>query len=286
MNFLHLLRPHQWLKNSFVFIGIIFGHAFENNILLEKAFLAFLAFCLMASSVYIYNDIVDCPQDKLHPSKKKRHLAAGKFSIKSASFIAVLLFLFSISLALMASVDVAMIIFAYFLLNIAYTQILKHVVILDVFCISAGFMLRIFAGTFGIGIPPSAWLLFCGFVLTLFLGFTKRRAEGFSSEDNPFLTRAVLKDYNKLFLDKIIGIMASCTIISYALYTMSPETIAVHHTINLIYTVPFVIYGIFRYLYILHKKTGGEDTAMDLMSDRQFMLAVAGWLLMVTYMII
>jgi 4-hydroxybenzoate polyprenyltransferase len=284
MSWFSLLRPHQWVKNSFVFIGILFSHAFIDMLLLEKATLAFFAFCLVSSCVYIYNDIIDYPQDKLHPTKKNRPLALGKINPKVAMGMAILLFLLSLSVGLIASERVALFIILYFLLNMAYTHVLKKVVIIDVFCISAGFILRILAGTTGIGIMPSGWLLFCGLTLTLFLGFTKRRAETTLTE-NPILSRAVLKEYGRDFLDKMIVIMASCTILSYALYTMSPETIHYHQTQNLIYTVPFVVYGIFRYLYLLHRKRGGEDTAMDLMKDKSFMLAVLGWLLMVVYMI-
>lgn len=285
MMWLRLLRPHQWIKNSFVFIGIFFAHAFANSLLFEKALFAFVAFCLMSSAVYIYNDIIDYPQDRLHATKKNRPLASEKITLKAAVMITMFLFWCAIGVAFFASNTVVSIITSYFLLNMAYTHFLKRIVIIDVFCISAGFMLRILAGTAGVGITPSAWLLFCGLTLTLFLGFAKRRAEVSWLAENPFLARAVLKEYGQVFLDKMISIMASCTIMGYALYTMSPETIQYHQTQNLIYTVPFVIYGIFRYLYLLHRKKGGEDTAMDLIKDKPFMIAVAGWLAMIIYMI-
>ena len=288
MNLIRLLRPHQWIKNLFVFAGLFFAHAWYDSTLVESVILAFIAFCLMSSSVYIYNDLIDCPGDKLHPIKKHRPLASQKTSLKTAIILAILLFLSSLILSLISSYQVAMIIFSYFCLNIIYTHYLKHIVILDVFAISAGFMLRILAGTIGVNIPPSPWLMFCGLMITLFLGFTKRRAEGFVLQATDFASRKVLREYNTIFLDKMIGITASCSIIGYGLYTLSPDTIRVHHTANLIYTIPFVIYGIFRYLYLLHQKTAqsmGEDTSKDLLTDMPLMITVLLWVLMTFYMI-
>ena len=200
------------------------------------------------------------------------------FPNRHAVILGILLFFLSIIIVFYNSYMALLFLLAYFLLNIAYTHYLKNWVIIDVFSISAGFMLRIFAGTLGLNIPPSGWLLFCGFSLTLFLGFTKRRAELISGHNMPeYPARKVLKNYDPLFLDKLISIMASCSIISYGLYTMSPETIRIHHTQNLIYTVPLVIYGIFRYLFLLHQTrsfhtSAGEDTAKDLLTDKKLIV--------------
>jgi 4-hydroxybenzoate polyprenyltransferase len=278
--FIRLLRPHQWIKNLFVFAGLFFAHAWVDLRLVESALIVFMAFCFMSSSVYIYNDLIDYPQDRLHPVKRHRLLASQKISLSIARVTTLLLLIAALTLALTASYPVAIIILSYFCLNIVYTHYLKHVVILDVFAISAGFMLRILAGTTGLHIPPSPWLMFCGFMITLFLGFTKRRAEGFVLEETHFSSRPVLKEYNTIFLDKMIGITASCSIIGYGLYTLSPETIRVHHTTNLIYTIPFVIYGIFRYIYLLHQKAAqsrGEDTSKDLFTDLPLIMTVLLW---------
>jgi len=275
---LQLLRPHQWVKNGFVLVGIIFGHEFFTVQLLISAIIATLAFCLLSSSVYIYNDIIDRKEDENHPIKKNRPLASKFVSLKTAITLLLLLLLTGILLGSSISVQVTLFLISYFILNVLYSHWLKNIVILDVFTISAGFMLRILTGTIGLHIFPSPWLIFCGLSLTLFLGFTKRRAEIYHSVS----PRKILKQYSAVFLDKMIVITASCSIITYALYTMNPETQAVHHTKNLIYTIPFVIYGIFRYLYLLHDEKPhqqhGEDTAKDLLLDQQLLLAVSCWL--------
>lgn len=276
-----LLRPHQWIKNIFVLTGLIFANAWSDVHTVFSVFLATLAFCFMSSAVYIYNDIVDLEQDKLHPAKKHRPLPSGKISFSAAQGLLTFLFLLGVGLGFVVSWQADAILFGYFILNVGYTHYFKHVVILDVFSISMGFMLRILAGTVGVGIAPSEWLLFCGLMITLFLGFTKRRAESKLMGKDLHFTREVLNDYNHIFLDKMIGITASCSIIGYGLYTMSEQTAMTHHTQNLIYTLPFVIYGIFRYLYLLHRAVDhqGEDMAKDLVKDKHLLVTFVLWLL-------
>jgi 4-hydroxybenzoate polyprenyltransferase len=162
-------------------------------------------------------------------------------------------------------------------MNIAYSFALKNVVILDVFIIAAGFILRILAGTLGIGVPPSQWLIVCSLLLTLFLGFTKRRSEMLSLSADYLTHRKALLHYNAALLDKLIGICACGAIMCYSLYTMSPETARLHGTSNLIYTIPFVIYAMFRYLYLLHAKHVGTDTSRELVRDPHLIVAVLGW---------
>jgi 4-hydroxybenzoate polyprenyltransferase len=170
-------------------------------------------------------------------------------------------------------------------INIAYSLHLKHVVILDVFIIAAGFMLRILAGTTGVGIAPSQWLLLCGLMMALFLGFAKRRAELYAMTDDGPSHRRVLGHYTPVLLDKMIVVTATCVILTYSLYTMSPATIQFHHTESLIFTVPFVIYGIFRYIYSLHQKTAGSDPALQIFSDPHLLLSIIGWLLVTLWLI-
>jgi 4-hydroxybenzoate polyprenyltransferase len=276
-----LLRPHQWIKNIFVLTGLIFANAWTDFPVVLSVLLATTAFCLMSSAVYIYNDSVDIDQDRLHPTKKNRPLPSGKISISVARLILGLLFIFAVGLGFIVSWQAAVILLSYFVLNLAYTHSLKHIVILDVFAISMGFMLRILAGTVGVGISPSQWLLFCGLMITLFLGFTKRRAESKLMRKDLHFTREVLKEYNQIFLDKMIVITASCSVIGYGLYTMSSQTIVAHHTQNLIYTLPFVVYGIFRYLYLLHRavENTGEDMAKDLVRDKHLLVTFLLWLI-------
>jgi 4-hydroxybenzoate polyprenyltransferase len=174
-------------------------------------------------------------------------------------------------------------VFAYMLVNTGYSLRWKHIVIVDVFLIASGFMLRLLTGTLGLGIAPSAWLLLCGFMITLFLGFTKRRSEMLTLEalngagNGRLSTRKVLDDYSPVMIEQFMSVSAACTIISYCLYTVSPETMARHHTQKLIATAPFVVYGIFRYLYLLHRERRGADTARDLVTDPHMLVVCAGW---------
>jgi 4-hydroxybenzoate polyprenyltransferase len=274
---LRLMRPHQWVKNAFVFVGLLFGHAWHDPHLVTQAVTAFVAFCLVSSAIYTINDIVDIEQDKHHPKKCKRPLASGSVSVPAAVILAVLLGVLGLALAYNASQIVLLILIGYALMNIAYSLRLKHVVILDVFIIATGFMLRILAGTLGIGIPPSQWLLLCGLMVTLFLGFSKRRAEIIALTEDKATHRKVLEHYSPVLLDKMIGVTAAGLIMSYSLYTMNADTIRIHNTANLIYTVPFVMYGVFRYIYLLHHQNRGGDTAQDLVRDPHLFVVVGAW---------
>lgn len=278
LDLLRLMRPHQWVKNAFVFTGLLFGHAWHDPNLVTHVMLAFTAFCLVSSAVYVFNDIIDVEQDRLHPKKSSRPLASGRIGITSAAVLAGVLVVSGFVLAYCASPVVLVILLGYAVMNIAYSLRLKHVVILDVFIIATGFMLRILAGTLGVGIPPSQWLLLCGLMVTLFLGFSKRRAEILALAEDKAAHRKVLEHYSAVLLDKMIGITASGVILSYSLYTMNADTIRIHGTPNLIYTVPFVIYGVFRYIYLLHHQSRGGDPSHDLLRDPHLFVAVGAWL--------
>ena len=268
--YLKLLRPYQWVKSGFVFVGLLFGHGWQQPLLVQRVVLAAAAFALAASAVYVLNDLVDRERDRQHPQKRSRPLASGAVSVRAA-----------LLLAGAVSMAVLWIVIGYALLNVAYSMGLKHVVLLDVFIIAAGFMLRILAGTLGVGIAPSHWLLLCGLLLTLFLGFAKRRAELNALAGRGGSHRKVLDDYDPVLLDLLIGICAAGAIVSYSLYTVSAETVAMHGTTNLIYSVPFVIYGVFRYLFLLHRRSGGGDPSAALLQDAHLLIAFAGWLLTV-----
>ncbi len=279
--FIKLLRPHQWVKSGFVFVGLLFGHASSNGPLVHSVLFAAAAFALAASAIYVLNDLADRERDRAHPEKCHRPLASGAVSVPQALFLAAFCLLAALLLANVASTTVLLIVLVYVALNVAYSLGLKHVVLLDVFIISAGFMLRILAGTLGVGIAPSHWLLLCGLMLTLFLGFAKRRAELNVMDDRAGSHRQVLDDYDPVLLDQLIGICAAGTIVSYSLYTVSAETVVMHGTANLIYTVPFVIYGVFRYLFLLHRRGGGGDPAAVLLRDAHLLGAFGGWLVAV-----
>jgi 4-hydroxybenzoate polyprenyltransferase len=285
IDLLRLMRPHQWVKNAFVFTGLMFGHAWHDPGLVIKVLLAFGGFCLVSSAVYVFNDMVDREQDRCHPKKCLRPLASGQVSLSSAVMLAILLATVGFLLACFSSLTVLGILVGYALMNLAYSLRLKHVVILDVFIIATGFMLRILAGTLGVGIAPSQWLLLCGLMVTLFLGFTKRRAEIIALVADKAAHRKVLEHYSPVLLDKMIGITASGLIMSYSLYSMNAETIRIHGTPNLIYTVPFVMYGVFRYIYLLHHQSRGGDPSHDLVRDLHLFMVVGAWLVVTIVLI-
>ena len=280
---LRLMRPHQWIKNGFVFLGVVFGHAWNDPAMVADVLLLFAAFCLASSAVYVMNDIADRSADRLHPAKRLRPIAQGDVGIAAACAFGIALALAGAGLAARVSLPALVTVGAYVALNVAYSAGLKHVAILDVFIISAGFMLRILAGTTGLGIPPSKWLLLCGLTLTLFLGFGKRRAELLSvtatgDSDGASGHRVSLDGYSRTLLDVLITVSVACSAIGYALYSVDTDTVALHGTDKLILTLPFVLYGLFRYLQVMYVKGGGGDPAWDVLHDPHLIVTTLGWL--------
>jgi len=288
---IRLMRPYQWVKNGFVLVGIVFGHGFNDPRLLMQAGTLFAAFCLASSGVYVLNDVMDRDADRSHPKKRNRPVARGAVSSGAALAFALALSAGGLALAYRVSAVALALAAGYVVLNLAYSAGLKHVAILDVFIIAAGFMLRILAGTLGLDIAPSHWLLLCGLMVTVFLGFAKRRAELFTLGDahggksEPAAHRRVLEDYTPQLLDQMIGISAAGTMVAYALYTVDEQTIATQGTDRLIYTVPFVLYGLFRYLHLLYRRRGGADPSAELLGDPHLLAATAGWLVLVFWLI-
>lgn len=282
---LKLLRPHQWVKNGFVFFGLLFGHAWHNAATVQAAILAFLAFCLMSSAVYALNDLRDIEQDRLHPAKRQRPLASGALSPSVAILLMSACSIGSLLLAWQVGDTLVYLLCVYGLINFGYSYGLKRVVVLDVFLISAGFMLRLLAGTTGLDIPPSNWLLMCGLLLTLFLGFSKRRAEMMLMDEAGGAHRKVLDLYSPALLDQFITITGACAVVAYSLYTVDEDTVRIHGTADLIYTLPFVLYGLFRYLYMLHRRGGGGDPSYDLFRDPHLIVAMAGWLAVTVFLL-
>lgn len=282
-----LMRPYQWVKNGFVLVGLIFGHGWSDPDLVLRVLVLFAGFCLASSGVYVLNDVMDREADRAHPEKRHRPVAKGDVGVRGAlAWVAVLL-VAGLAGAFVASPAAAGFVAAYIVLNMAYSAGLKHIAILDVFLIAGGFMLRIAAGTLGVGIEPSRWLLGCGLMLTLFLGFAKRRAELASLEAPPeseatagavVAQRRSLQDYSPALLDPLIWISAAGAAIGYALYTLDAQTLATHGNAKLIWTLPFVLYGLFRYLFTVHARGAGADPARDLLRDPHLLVALAGWL--------
>lgn len=282
-----LMRPHQWVKNGFVLVGLIFGHGFASPVLLARAGVLFAAFCMVSSGVYVMNDLFDRKADLAHPNKRDRPVARGAVSAGSALVFALGLAAAGLALASWVSPVALGLAACYVVLNLGYSAGLKHVAILDVFLIASGFMLRILAGTLGLDIAPSHWLLLCGLMVTVFLGFAKRRAELFalSAQDGGTMQRRVLDDYSPKLLDQMIAISAAGSMIAYALYTVDAKTIATQGTDKLVYTLPFVLYGIFRYLHLLYRGGGGADPAAELLGDLHLLAAAGGWLALVLWLI-
>ncbi|MEW6687882.1 MAG: UbiA prenyltransferase family protein [Pseudomonadota bacterium] len=279
-----LLRPRQWVKNAFVLVGLVFGHAWRDPALAAAALGATAAFCLASGAVYAFNDACDAAQDRDHPDKRTRPVARGALSARAALGIAALAALAALALGAWSGWRVAAILGAYLGMNVAYTLALKRVPVLDVVVIAAGFMLRLLAGTSGIGIEPSGWLLACGFLLTLFLGFAKRRAEIERLAAGAGLHRRVLAAYSGAFLDKAILASALAMIAAYASYTLAEETVRLHGG-GLALTLPWVLLGTLRYLYRLKFRGGGGDPAEELLRDPWLALAVGGWVATVLWLI-
>ena len=274
---LELLRPRQWVKNAFVLVGLVFGHAWRDPSILAAALTATAAFCLASGAVYAFNDARDAAQDASHPEKRARPIARGALLPAEALVFGAVVAAAALALSIAAGWKVTEIVAAYLVLNVAYSMGLKRMPVLDVVVIAAGFMLRLLAGTFGVGIEPSNWLLACGFLLTLFLGFAKRRAELERLSEDAGRHRRVLHVYTSGFLDGAIALCAVAMVAAYAWYTLAEATALVHGTGRLVLTVPWVLLGTARYLYRLKFRGGGGDPAVELLRDPLLALAVAGW---------
>jgi 4-hydroxybenzoate polyprenyltransferase len=269
------MRPKQWTKNLVLFAPLVFSQNLFKQQPFVKSLTAFAVFCLLSGCVYILNDLIDLEQDKKHPVKSKRPLASGKLN-KSHAIIAIIVILF-ISFttnALFLNALFFITSFCYLVLQICYSFYLKHIVIIDVFSIAAGFLLRVIAGAEVIEVNFSTWLLFCTILLALFLALSKRRHEIFLLEDNAIHHRKILFEYSTELLDHMISIVTTATVIVYMLYTVSEDTIAYFGTDNLKYTTPFVLYGIFRYLYLIHQKNEGGSPEKVLLNDRPLLCGV------------
>jgi 4-hydroxybenzoate polyprenyltransferase len=280
-----LARPHQWVKNGFVFVGWIFSHRWGDTALLGHVLTMFAAFCLASSAVYAANDVVDRAADAGHPKKRHRPVASGALTPGAAAAFSAVLLVAGLALAATVSGWGLAMVLAYVALNAGYSAGLKHVAVLDVFIIATGFMLRILAGTLAVDVPPSQWLLLCGMMVTLFLGFAKRRSELVLLGRESGKHRAALDDYTPALLDSMITVSAAGVMVTYSLYTVNPATVALHGTDRLILTLPFVLYGMFRYLFLLHRRGAGSDPAGDLLQDFHLIGAVAGWVVVTAWLL-
>ena len=273
------MRPEQWIKNFFVFTALLFS---KNLLNLSKdidALVGFIIFCMITGCSYIINDLVDLEKDKLHPTKSQRPIASGRLNKTTAIKITTIICLVSLSFAFYINSFFGIIVLTYFLLNIGYSIYLKNIVIIDVVTIASGFVLRVLGGAVIISVTSSQWLILCTILLSLFLGFSKRRHELVLLEDNATGHRKVLEHYSPYFLDQMISVVTASTLICYALYTMSKDTIEKLGTSKLIYTIPFVLYGIFRYLYLVHQKEKGGSPTEVVFTDKPMIINISLWVI-------
>lgn len=267
------MRPRQWTKNTFVFAALVFDRQLFNLGSLGRTFLAFIVFCLISGSVYLINDVFDINADKQHPVKKERPIASGKLPVRTALIAAVLISILALAVAFMLSRELMLIALLYLLINLAYSRWLKHVVLLDVLVIAFGFVLRVAGGVSVIHVQRfSPWLYVCMTLLALFLGFGKRRAE---MAYNNTETRKVLEGYSIALIDQLLTIVSATTIIAYSLYTFSAPSLPGSYLMML--TIPFVLYGIFRYLYLIQIKNAGGEPEELLLKDRPLQTTVLLW---------
>jgi 4-hydroxybenzoate polyprenyltransferase len=271
------LRPHQWTKNLVVLAALALSkHLFEPRPLL-RALLAFGLFCGLSGAVYLLNDVADLERDRLHPLKRRRPVASGALSVRTASAAATVLALACLGLATLLGRPFLLCAAAYLALNLLYSFRLKEIVIVDVLSVSLGFVLRAVAGAVAIGVAISEWLLICTILLALFLVLAKRRHELTSLSEDASGHRKILAEYSPYLLDQMIGVVTASCVTAYAFYTTAADTREKFQTDRLVWTVPFVLYGIFRYLYLVHRKEQGGSPTDVLLTDRPLLLAVALW---------
>ncbi len=292
---LQAMRPQQWTKNLFVFAGVVFARKVQEPKLLLVSLAAFGLFCLLSSAVYLINDVADAEQDRQHPTKRNRAIASGRLPAGVAVMAAVVMAVGAAALSFALSLPFGIVAAIYLGLNLLYSFMLKHVVILDVLCVAIFFVLRAIAGAAAIHVVISHWLLICTILLALFIALSKRRHELVLLEDNAASHRASLTEYSPYLLDQMIGVMTASTLMAYILYTVDartlkefgvhPElytahgpTMSVFWSYPLLYTIPCVIFGIFRYLYLIHQRSEGGNPDRIIVSDKPFLINLLLWM--------
>jgi len=274
------LRPSQWVKNLLVFAALVFGHKAGDPTAVSQAAIAFLLFCAAASGIYLLNDIRDRESDQLHPLKLTRPIASGALPVSIAGTASFVLILGACLGSRWLGNAFSLTLIGFVVLQFAYTFALKRIVIIDVFAVALGFVLRAAGGASAIRVEMSSWLLVCSLTLALFLALAKRRHEVILLEDKAEEHRASLSQYSPYFLDQLIGVVTAATVMAYALYTLSPDTVVKFGTHRLVFTLPFVLYGVFRYLYLVHQKQGGANPTRMFLTDPALLVNTALWLAM------
>jgi 4-hydroxybenzoate polyprenyltransferase len=275
------MRPAQWTKNLFVFAALIFAQKFFSAPLLVKTAGAFFSFCLISGAFYIFNDLRDREEDRAHPKKSQRPIARGEIRPSEALILFLVIAAAGLAAAFFLEFKFFLAVVAYLFLQLAYSLKLKQVVILDIFVIAAGFVIRVVAGGLVIAVPISSWLLICTTLLALLLSMGKRRHELILLEEKAIEHRPILKEYSAYLLDQMIAVVTASTLIAYCLYTISQETVDKFGTSHLVWTAPFVLYGIFRYLYLVHLKGKGGSPEEIILQDKPMLLNIVLWILAV-----
>ncbi len=279
------LRPTQWPKNVFVLAPLVFGGMLLDSRVTLRAVLALVAFCCASSAVYLINDIRDREEDRRHPLKRLRPIAAGTLKVPVAVLAVAVLVGAAGFLAVQLGRPFALVLGTYLILNVLYTLWLKHMVILDVMTIAISFVLRVEAGSTATGIEISRWLLLCTIFLALFLAFSKRRHEITLLAHEASGQRPVLDHYSPAFLDQMINVVTASSVVSYALYCVAPETVEKYHTQDLVFTIPLVLYGIFRYLYLMYQRPGERNPTEAILRDPPFLINILLWGLVVVWIV-
>ena len=272
------LRPKQWTKNLLLFAGLLFSKSLFQVPLLLKSLGGFAVFCVLSGTVYLVNDLLDLEQDKAHPLKSKRPLASGRLPVPLAMVSAIFLGGIGVVSSFLLGTSFGLIAVVYFILMAGYTLKLKHMVILDVIVLAMGFVLRAIAGATVIHVTISSWFLVCTTFLALFLGLGKRRHEIVLLGEGAQSHRKILGEYSPYLLDQMVAVVTASTVMAYALYTTAAETVEKFGTRNLLFTLPFVLYGVFRYLYLVHQKNMGGSPEQILIQDRPMILNILFYL--------
>ena len=284
-NLLISVRPGEWIKNTFVFAGLVFGVKLTDPAAVRASLAAFTIFCALAGVVYLLNDVADRERDRQHPRKRDRPIASGDLTPGTALATAALLAASGLTAAWWMGAAMGAIATTYVTLLALYSGPLKHIVIIDVLTIAIGFVLRVVAGAVAVGVPTSHWLLVCTILLALFLGLSKRRHELTLLADGAIGHRRILQEYSPYLLDQMIGVVTASTLMAYVFYATSEETAEKFGTSLLGLTIPFPLYGIFRYLYLVHQREGGGSPAELLLNDRPLLACVGLWALAVVVII-
>ena len=285
LELLSAMRPRQWAKNVFVLAPLVFARQLGDPQAMGRALLAFAAFSLLASAVYLFNDIRDRDEDRRHPRKRKRPIAAGRLAVPVAAAAAALLAAVAVALGLALGGGFVAVLAVYLGANVAYSTGLKRVVIVDVMVLSLGFVLRVLAGGVAVGVEVSAWLILCTSFLALFLAFSKRRHELMLLAQNASEQRRVLSHYSPAFLDQMINVVTAGTVVAYAVYAISPEAVQKFDTRDLIFTMPFVLFGIFRYLYLIYQRPSERNPTEAILGDKPFLINILLWVAAVVWVV-